>query len=219
MSKSLVRWASAAIALIWSGFSALATVYDSDGSSTNVQYIHDTLAQNGDTITIPEATFTWSQPVRISKAIKLKGQGSGRIIGDTRSSITIGTGSKTFTTTKVIPGIVPGETLRINKMLSHSQYMLGTVSSYSGTTLVIDITEAGGSGTYTSWWIATQPTTTVLNAYNNGCGNNNGCRPMIAVNENAAGSVEISGIQFRQLAGNNSALSASTHHSGFHPRR
>jgi Pectate lyase superfamily protein len=43
----------AIVILIWNGFSGLATAYDSDGSSTNVQSIHDTLAQNGDTIALP----------------------------------------------------------------------------------------------------------------------------------------------------------------------
>jgi Predicted solute binding protein len=42
----------AIVILIWNGFSALATIYDSDGSS-NVQSIYDTLAQNGDTIALP----------------------------------------------------------------------------------------------------------------------------------------------------------------------
>ena len=54
--KPLVRLTTVAITLTWNGFSALATVYDSDGSSTNVQFIHDTLVQNGDTITIPAGT-------------------------------------------------------------------------------------------------------------------------------------------------------------------
>ena len=47
----------AIVILSWSGFSALATVYGSDGSSTNIQSIHDTLAQNGDTITLPAGTI------------------------------------------------------------------------------------------------------------------------------------------------------------------
>ena len=50
---------SAIVIWIWNGFSALATVYHSDGSPTNLQYIHDTLAQEGDTITLPAGTFLW----------------------------------------------------------------------------------------------------------------------------------------------------------------
>jgi hypothetical protein len=47
---------TAIVILIWNGFSALATVYDSDGSSIGVQSIHDLLAQNGDTIALPIGT-------------------------------------------------------------------------------------------------------------------------------------------------------------------
>jgi hypothetical protein len=65
----------AIVILSWKGLSALAAIYDSDGSSTNIQSIHDTLAQNGDTITLPPGTFTWSAGVTITKAIMLQGQG------------------------------------------------------------------------------------------------------------------------------------------------
>jgi hypothetical protein len=75
MFKSLVRWTSVAITLTWSGFSALATVYDSDGSSTNIQYIHDTLAEDGDIITLPGGTFQWDTGVHITKSIMLQGAG------------------------------------------------------------------------------------------------------------------------------------------------
>jgi hypothetical protein len=63
----------AIVILTWNGFSALATVYDSDGSSANIQSIHDTLAQDGDTITLPSGTFNWTGAVWITKAITLKG--------------------------------------------------------------------------------------------------------------------------------------------------
>ena len=61
----------AIVIVIGSGFSALATVYDSNGSSANIQSIHDTLAQNGDTITLPAGTFTWTQTVNVSKNISI----------------------------------------------------------------------------------------------------------------------------------------------------
>jgi hypothetical protein len=68
-------------------------------SAASVQGLHNA-AVNGDTITLPAGTFTWSTPVAISKAINLRGQGSGRIIGNTKSSATVGTGAKTFTRPK-----------------------------------------------------------------------------------------------------------------------
>jgi hypothetical protein len=68
---------AAIVILIWNGFSALATVYDSDGSSIGVQSIHDLLAQNGDTIAVPAGEFTWSTQIHITKNITLQGAGAG----------------------------------------------------------------------------------------------------------------------------------------------
>jgi hypothetical protein len=51
-----------------------ATVYYSDGSPGSVQAIHDTQAQDGDTITLPAGTFDWTSDVRITKNITLQGQ-------------------------------------------------------------------------------------------------------------------------------------------------
>ncbi len=99
MSKLRLMCTSAIVIVTWSGFSALGTVYNSDGTATSVQYLHDNFAQAGDSITLPAGTFTWSTPVTISKAITLQGSGSGRIIGDTKSSVQVGTGPKTFITT------------------------------------------------------------------------------------------------------------------------
>ncbi|SRR6266545_2970531 len=193
--------------IVSSGLSALrcgGAVYQSNGSAPSVQGLHNA-ALNGDTITLPAGTFTWSTPVTISKAIHLRGQGSGRIIGNTKSSVTIGTGAKTFITTRAGLPITAGQFLRIAKMPNspghpgpaRDTYMEGTVTSYSGTTLVMNITSTGGSGTWKFWWIATKPATTIVNNYNNGSGGNNSATPLIKVSQSQAGSAEITGIQFR----------------------
>ena len=143
-----------------------ATVYNSDGSAASVQALHNA-ALNGDTITLPAGTFTWFTGVTITKAIKIAGAGSGRIIGRTLTSSTVGTGSKTFTTQSGL-SISGGQTLRIVRRIIQTDsgdvsgtFMLGTVTSYSGTTLVMNITSTGGSGTYAAWYIATEPLTTI----------------------------------------------------------
>jgi hypothetical protein len=189
--------------LIVSGFlpaEGNATVYSSNGSAADVQGIHNRKAVDGDTITIPPGTFTWSAEVNISKAIKLKGEGSGRIIGNTKTETTIGTGSKKFTTTRAIPGITAGETLRIAKMAGSADprpgrenYMEGTVTSYSGNALVMNITSTGGGGTWKFWFIATKPQTTIINDYSN---DGHQGRAMINVQQNPNGSTEFSGIAF-----------------------
>ena len=68
--------AVAFLILILSGFwtpRCGATVYDSDGSEGNVRELLRA-AHDGDTITLPAGTFTWTQPVNITKAITLEGQ-------------------------------------------------------------------------------------------------------------------------------------------------
>ncbi len=70
---------SAIVIWIWSGFSALGTVYHSDGSAASVQGLHDQVL-NGDTITIPAGTFNWTTKVTISKSITLQGAGVGNTI-------------------------------------------------------------------------------------------------------------------------------------------
>src|SRR5436190_5465144 len=197
--------------LIFGGLSVpncRARLYHSDGSAASVQALHDA-ALNGDTITLPAGTFNWSTPVTVSKAITIQGGGSGRIIGDTKSSVTVGTGSKTFTTTRSGLPIQVGQILRVAKMPhppggggsesnppGRGTYMEGTVTSYSGTTLVLNVTSIAGSGTWTFWWIATRPATTIINNYNNGAGNNNAATPLLQINQNQIGSPEITGIKF-----------------------
>ncbi len=181
----------------------LATTFNSTGMPADIQNIHNNQAANGDTITLPSGVFNWTSGVTITKAIKLQGGGSGRIIGDTKTSIAVGTGTKTFTTTKSGLSIVEGQVLRIAKMphppggggsesnpAARGTYMQGTVTSYSGTTLVMNITSSAGSGTWTFWWISTSPTTSIENNYNSSNG------AAITVTQNQSLPTEFTGIQF-----------------------
>src|SRR5947209_1680366 len=66
-----------------------ATVYHSDGSAANVQYIHNTQAVDGDAITLPAGTFSWSSSVSVSKAITIQGQTTTDIPNGTANDQTI----------------------------------------------------------------------------------------------------------------------------------
>jgi hypothetical protein len=66
------------------------------------------------------------------------------------SSITIGNGSRTFTVDADLAYIPLQEVLIV---YDPSNHMHGEVTSYSGTTLVVDVNHHTGSGTYTSWVI------------------------------------------------------------------
>jgi hypothetical protein len=58
-----------------------AATWNSDGSVSNIQLIHDTRAANGDTITLPSGTFQWTTKLTLTKAITLQGR-AGTIVQD-----------------------------------------------------------------------------------------------------------------------------------------
>jgi hypothetical protein len=147
---------------------AYGTTYSTDGSSLDVQ-LKIILAVDGDTVTLPAGTFTWTTGVIITgKAITIQGAGSGRIIGRTLTSVAVGTGTNTFTTQAGL-SITPGQTLRVVRRVIQGgedtdvsgTYMQGTVTSYSGTSLEMNITSTGGSGTFSTWYISTIPSTII----------------------------------------------------------
>ncbi len=73
------------------------------------------------------------------------------LVGTSATSITVGTGTKVFTTQsgkQFFPGFV-----YIVSASSPTSVMHGHVASYSGTTLTVDVTYIEGTGTYTDWII------------------------------------------------------------------
>jgi hypothetical protein len=70
--------------------------------------------------------------------------------GVSTTSVLIGTGSKTFTTQANKQWKV-GTTLTAASAAGPSNYMAGQVTSYSGTTLTLNVTSIGGSGTFADW--------------------------------------------------------------------
>ena len=76
-------------------------------------------------------------------------------VGASTTSNSIGTGSKTFTTQTGL-GFAAGQAVRIQDNASLSNYMLGTISSYTTATgsITISVASTGGSGTITDWSIS-----------------------------------------------------------------
>jgi hypothetical protein len=70
--------------------------------------------------------------------------------GTSTTSLTVGSGSKTVTTQSGLP-YSAGARIRISSSATPSKYMVGTCTSYSGTTLVVNVTQFEGSGTLASW--------------------------------------------------------------------
>ncbi len=161
-------------------------------------------AQDGYTVMIPAGSCVWTSGVSINgKGVHLQGGGSGRVIGRSLSSVTIGTGAKTFTTQNGL-AISAGQTLHIERtggIVSGAMptggrgYMIGTVTSYSGTTLIMDITSASGSGSHPLWIISTSAATTITHSA--------GGAVLLSLAEDSSHSVEVSGIRFVNGTGTN----------------
>jgi hypothetical protein len=78
--------ATVASILFLAASNAFATVWPSDGTETghnypggSVQWVHNNQAQDGDTITLPSGTFSYTAPLYITKGITL--QGNTQVIG------------------------------------------------------------------------------------------------------------------------------------------
>ena len=76
--------------------------------------------------------------------------GNAANVSTSTTSITIGTGTQTFTTQPSI-GYYPTQPFLAVDSASTGNYETGTVTSYSGTTLVVNITAVAGSGTIATW--------------------------------------------------------------------
>ena len=75
------------------------------------------------------------------------------ISGTSLTSQTIGTGSFTFVTQANIAWVV-GQWVTVSYSTTPSNYFYGQITAYSGTSLTVNVTVIGGSGTYASWVIS-----------------------------------------------------------------
>jgi hypothetical protein len=161
-------------------------------------------ASNGDTVTVPGGTCTWSSGVTIAgRAITLTGAGGGGAVLYSSSTLSIATGSTTLSVSSAAvssaPTITNGETLRISETGNRQNYLEGTVTSYragSPGSLTMNITSTGGScgsGTVSDCrrWIVFVPASTVFV-------NDLGSGAVVSVYESTAGHVEISGFKIAE---------------------
>jgi len=77
--------------------------------------------------------------------------GTDRFYSTSTSTVTAGLGSQTFTTQSGLP-FTNGDVIRVYDV-PFTIYMDGTVSSYSGTQLTINVTAKSGDGTKSNWQI------------------------------------------------------------------
>ena len=77
---------------------------------------------------------------------------AAQLTGTSTSSLSIGLGAKVFTT-QAGKFFDAGSSLLITSDADPNNFMFGIVTTYSGTTLTMDITVTGGSGTFSDWTI------------------------------------------------------------------
>jgi hypothetical protein len=178
--------------------SQAATINATGCSQANVQTAINA-ASNGDIVAVPAGGCSWSSGISFSKAIKLQGAGAGGFVGRSTTSNSIGNGSKTFTTQSGL-NFQTGETITAMYLANGATQMTGTVVSYNGTTLVLNISSVSGSGTYAAWIFSRPAQTIITNNYANTWN-----VALLDITENAALDIEVSGIYFvgGTIAGSN----------------
>jgi hypothetical protein len=135
---------------------------DSASNTTTIQNAIDA-APSGSVVLIPPGIYRTS-------ALNMKSGVTLRGVGDfckSTSSVAIGTGTKTFTVPAGL-GYVAGVQVRVYRPGDRGYYMQGSVTTYSGTTLTLNIASSNGSGTYADWRITLTVLKTVSGGGSNG---------------------------------------------------
>lgn len=121
-----------------------------DGSRSDVQAAIDAVS-DGWTVDIPAgAHAAYTTKITISgKYIRVRGAGGGKIEGYSESSVSIGTGTKSFVTQEGLDWTAGEEITAFD--LRTGGKVIGTVTSYTDSNLVVNATSSSGSGSKT-WW-------------------------------------------------------------------
>lgn len=189
---------------------ATAAIWSTDGSQADVA-LKIASAVDGDTVTLPAGTFTWYFGVTVTgKGIEIRGAGGGRVEGSSLSSLAIGTGSKSFTVTSgtVISasGFTVGETITAHYKARAADYMTGTVTSWNGTTLVLNVTSVGGSGTFSAWTFTADGFTRIVH--------NAGSATLFTLNRDSSAPVILDGFDIVSGTGSGSMVEVNGIASG-----
>lgn len=105
-------------------------------------------------LTNPSAKQMWIyDPVTDEyNVMTLLGLGEALYVASSTTEFSIGTGSKAFTTQQG-KGFAVGSFVIAVSDSGPSNFMLGQVTAYSGTTLTVNVTTIGGTGTHDDWTI------------------------------------------------------------------
>lgn len=127
--------------------SANGNTYSDDGTAAK-----DMRAGGWRTHLLPMLSDVMAETAGVEAAAAEAATYAAGMVGTSTTSTTVGTGSKTFTTQASKQFQVGGFVL-IVRTSSPTTYMHGQVTSYSSTSLVVDVSSTAGSGTHTDWTI------------------------------------------------------------------
>lgn len=119
-------------------------------------------AISGDAVNDPTTKQLWIYDPNSGEynTLTLAGLGTAMLRLTSTSSLTIGTGSKTFTTQSG-KSVSVGDWMLATSNADTSNFMIGQITAYSGTSMTLNVTQSGGSGTHADWTIrASAPTPT-----------------------------------------------------------
>ncbi|MGA2207950.1 MAG: hypothetical protein ABSG10_14580 [Terracidiphilus sp.] len=182
------------------------TVNAKSCNTSDVQTAINT-ATEGQTVTIPAGSCTWTTGVTISgKGITVTGAGSNRIVAyDTGTLSLQSSGSLSVPISGFSPGFsgstfTNGLAVKVFQEGNDPAYMLGTVSSYSGSTLTVSVSSDSGSVSCNvtpcpRWLVATNQPCSSMTCITNSSGTN----PLFAITEDTTDHTNVGNIQF--LAG------------------
>lgn len=143
--------ASAAAALVSQLAAASSASSASSSAATATAQAVIATAQAG--IATTEAGIATTQANNAAASAVLAQNYAAALTSTSTTSVSIGTGSKTFMT-QSSKQYAAGQFISISSNASALNYMHGQVTSYSGTTLVVNVTDIGGSGTHADWNIS-----------------------------------------------------------------
>lgn len=143
------------------GIPTRSTIYKTESAGASLATVQTDCdaCPSGQVVKLSAGFYAWSGTLTIGTSnMTLRGAGAG-FLGKSASSVAVGTGTKTFTVQNRSYWTA-GDPVRVFSSAGASNYVDGTVTSYSGNsglgggTLVVNATTSGGSGTKTDWIIA-----------------------------------------------------------------
>ena len=128
---------------------AAASASAASSSASSASSSATSASSSAGTATAAASTATTQAGIATSAAATAVAQGNS-ITDTSTTSLTIGTGAKTLTVS-ASKQFATGQFILVSYASDSTKYMHGQVTSYSGTTLIINVLDTGGSGTYASW--------------------------------------------------------------------